>query len=47
MDIIQDTGLLITKGINKNLGFTKFLADKVEDRRNSNYITHDTGYIMK
>ena len=38
---LQDPGLLIAKEIDKNLELTKFIADKVEDRRNKNYITHD------
>ena len=37
-NVIQDAGLLIAKEIDKNLGLTKFVADKVEDRRNKNYI---------
>ena len=33
-NVTQDAGLLIAKEIDKNLGLTKFIADKVEDRRN-------------
>ena len=45
--VTQDAGLLIAKEIDKNLGLTKFAADKVEDRRNKNYITHDIEDMLK
>ena len=43
----QDAGLLIAKEIDKNLGLTRFAANKVEDRRNKNYITHDIEALLK
>ena len=46
-NVTQDAGLLIAKEIDKNLGLTKFVADKVEDRRNKNYITHDIEDMLK
>ena len=46
-NVTQDAGLLIAKEIDKNLGLTKFVADKVEDRRNTNYITHDIEDMLK
>ena len=46
-NMTQDAGLLIAKEIDKNLGLTKFLADKVEDRSNKNYITHDIEDMLK
>ena len=46
-NVRQDAGLLIAKEIDKNLGLTKFVADKVEDRRNKNYITHDIEDMLK
>lgn len=46
-NVTQDAGLLIAKEIDKNLGLTKFTADKVEDRRNKNYITHDIEDMLK
>ena len=46
-NVTQDAGLLIAKEIDKNLGLTKFIADKVEDRRNKNYITHDIEDMLK
>ena len=38
---------MIAKEIDKNLGLTKFVGDKVEDRRNKNYITHDIEDMLK
>ena len=46
-NVTQDAGLLIAKEIDKNLGLIKFVADKVEDRRNKNYITHDIEDMLK
>ena len=46
-NVTQDAGLLIVKEIDKNLELTKFIADKVEDRRNKNYITHDIEDMLK
>lgn len=46
-NVTQDAGLLIAKEIDKNLGLTKFVADKVEDIRNKNYITHDIEDMLK
>ena len=45
--MIQDTGLLIKKEMNKNWVLTKFVTDKVESRRNKNDITHDIRDMLK
>ena len=46
-NVTQDAGLLIAKEIDKNLGLTKFVANKVEDRRNKNYIMYDIADMLK
>ena len=45
--MIHDPGLVIAKEIDKNLELTKFIADKVDDRRNKNYITHDVTHDIE
>lgn len=39
INVMQYVGLLLVQAIDQNLGFTKFIADKVENRRNRKYIT--------
>lgn len=46
-NVTQDAGLLIAKEIDKNFGFTNFIADKIEDSRNKSYIVHEIKDMLK
>ena len=46
-DVTQDEGLLIGREIDRRLGFTKLIANKVKDSRHKSYIVHTIEDMVK